>query len=331
MICALRDSFPQAFIAWAVESPADQFIAHHKAIDQVFVLRRGWLKRPGDILRLRRELRALKFDISIDPQSRTKSAMIARLSGAPRRIGWQHPEGKDVALWLNNDRQPVSKPHVVDRQLDLLKPLGIENPVKRFEFPLQSNAVSTVLDFLNKVRLVRGNMGSRGFVAINPGAGWHSRQWPPQRYGLVAQYLHDTFSLQSVVTWAGKAELFLARTVVSRSKGTAILAPSTNLGELAALLQRAEFYLGSDTGPMHFSAAVNTPCVGLFGPTRPACSGPYGPHHIPVQAYYQFARGYTRRYGNNRAMQAITTEMVCQACNQMVTLTNTKNFQHAVA
>jgi len=318
MLCALRDHFPQAFIAWAVERPADQFIAHHGAIDQVISLRRGWIKRPSEIFGLRRQLRALSFDICIDPQSRTRSAMIAWLAGAPRRLGWRYPDGKDVALWLNNDRHAVSRPHVVDRQLDLLKPLGIESPKVRFDYPIQQSAMDTTIGFLNRNSLTRRDRQAEDFAVINAGAGWFSRRWPPQRYGFVAKYLKQSYGLPSVVTWAGDDERELAEAVVDTSQGAAILAPPTNLGELAALLRQAKFYLGSDTGPMHFATAVGTPCVGLFGTTRPECSGAYGPHHVAVQAFYQSGGGIARRNGGNPAMQAITTEMVCQGCDQMI-------------
>ena len=40
--------------------------------------------------------------------------------------------------------------------------------------------------------------------------------------------------------------------------------------------------VSGDTGPMHIAAAVGTPIVGIYGPTRPARNGPLAPGDIAV-------------------------------------------------
>jgi ADP-heptose:LPS heptosyltransferase len=64
---------------------------------------------------------------------------------------------------------------------------------------------------------------------------------------------------------------------------------------------------------MHLAAAVGTPCVGLFGPTRPENVGPYGADNIAIQAYYQAGTSRQRRAAPNDAMRAIRCEMVIEA------------------
>ena len=63
-----------------------------------------------------------------------------------------------------------------------------------------------------------------------------------------------------------------------------ILAPPTDLDELTALLRRASLMVAGDTGPLHLAAAVGTPTLGLFGPTRAERNGPYGPHGRALQS-----------------------------------------------
>ena len=157
-----------------------------------------------------------------------------------------------------------------------------------------------------------------GFVVINPGAGWPSKTWPADWYGAVAKHVGQTRSLPTVVVWAGDEERRVADRIVARSGGHAVGAPSTNLLELAAVLREARIVLGSDTGPLHLAVAVGTPCVGLYGPTRPEDCGPYGPGHISLQAFYQAGASRQRRRARNDAMRAITVESVCAACDQML-------------
>ena len=52
-----------------------------------------------------------------------------------------------------------------------------------------------------------------------------------------------------------------------------------NLSEAVALLDRANVYVGVDSGPMHIAAFTGTPVVALFGPTEPDKVGPYGQGH----------------------------------------------------
>lgn len=51
----------------------------------------------------------------------------------------------------------------------------------------------------------------------------------------------------------------------------------------AAMLERASLFVGNDSAMMHLSAAVGTPTVGLFGPTRDEHYGPWGPNGLTVR------------------------------------------------
>jgi ADP-heptose:LPS heptosyltransferase len=90
------------------------------------------------------------------------------------------------------------------------------------------------------------------------------------------------------------------------------------LPELCALLRRTRLFLGSDTGPLHLAAAVGTPCVALFGTTRPEDSGPYGAQHACVQHRYHAGSSRQRRKAANDAMCDISIEMVCEACQSVL-------------
>jgi len=50
----------------------------------------------------------------------------------------------------------------------------------------------------------------------------------------------------------------------------------TTVGQLAALITRAQLVLGVDNGPLHIAAAQNTPSLRLFGPTDTHIFGPWG-------------------------------------------------------
>lgn len=312
MLCALRERYPNAHLAWAVERAGGMLLEGHPCLDEVIVVPKGWLKSPRVVWQLRAELRKRRFDIALDPQSLTKSAVLAWLSGAKRRIGFRSPRGRELSLWLNREFVSAAHAHIVDAQLDLLKPLEIKSPGPQFQLPLHDDAKAKVDDMIRQMHL------GCDFVAVNPGAGWDSKLWPAERYGIVARALGERYQLPSVVVWSGEREKAWAETIVARSGGRALMAPPTSLPELAAFMRRARMFLGSDTGPLHIAAAVDTPCVALFGATLPADCGPYGAQHISVQKALPPADRRLRRHGPNDAMQQIDADSVIDACERLL-------------
>jgi hypothetical protein len=109
---------------------------------------------------------------------------------------------------LNNERLRPIASHMIDRYLELLRPLGIDSPRVRFMVPNDARSATNVQAFLCSSRL-------DSFAVLNPGAGWDSRLWPADRYGEVAKHLAQRHGLRSVVTWAGPRELAWARAIVA--------------------------------------------------------------------------------------------------------------------
>lgn len=308
MATAIKRRYPGARITWVVEKSAASLLQNHKSIDQLIELPRGWLKSPSTLLKLKRTLNQSKFDIAFDPQSLTKSAIVAWMSGASRRVGLARPIGRELAPILDTVRIEPTFEHVVDRQLEMLSAIGVRLPEVQFEVPESLAAKHWVATWLDQSPL------AAGFVVLNPGASWDSRLWPTARFGQLAARIAEATGLPSLVAWGGSRESAMAQEIVDHSLGQATMAPATSLPELAAILRRARLYVGSDTGPMHLAAAVGAPCVGLFGTTRPEVSGPYGLGHRSVQAYYQAGTSRERRSAPNTAMLAITLDMALEAC-----------------
>jgi ADP-heptose:LPS heptosyltransferase len=83
------------------------------------------------------------------------------------------------------------------------------------------------------------------------------------------------------VLW-GPGERELADAVVSQAGGAALATPPTAIRDLVALARGAVIMVSGDTGPTHIAAAVGTPIVGIYGPTRPERNGPWRPEDVTV-------------------------------------------------
>lgn len=311
--CALREALPTAVIGWVVEGRPVEMLAGHPAIDHLIRLPRKWWKSIPAVLDLRRRLRELRFDVTIDLQCLTKSSVAAWLSGARRRIGKAGSDGRELSKLFNNELVAVRGKHVIDHYLELLRPLGVDAPTVRFDLPEPAADARTAEQLLRRRQLAPG-----GFAILNPGAGWASKIWPPDRYGEVARRLKAQFDLPSLAVWGVPGELPLAEAIVAASRGAAALAPATTVSELASLCRRAALFLGSDTGPMHLAVAVGTPTISLHGPSRAEWCGAYGANNIRLQARYEDGSARQRRQADDSAMRAISVEMAYAACCELL-------------
>ncbi|NQT37461.1 MAG: glycosyltransferase family 9 protein [Planctomycetes bacterium] len=312
VLCALRRAFPESLIGWVVEDRASALLRGHEALDELITLPRGWLKSPRTVWNLRRHLRRLRFDVTIDLQGLTKSAVAARLSGARWRIGFGDRNGRELSKLLNNRPVNTTARHVIDMNLELLRPLGIERSQTRFLVPERREDRTRVERIIGAANL------REGFAVLNPGAGWPSKLWPAERFAAVAAHLGRVHRLPSMVVWAGREERASAEHIVAGSRGWAQLAPPTSLTELATLARRGRLFVGSDTGPLHIATAVGTPCVGLYGPMSALRNGPYGPQHVALQKRTFEGTSRQRRSASAELMEAIRIEHVCDACDEIL-------------
>ncbi len=322
MLCELRRLLPHAHIAWLTQSNCAPVIQGHPCLDEVIETPRGYLRSAREVSRLRNELRRRSFDVTIDPQSLLKSSIAAWFSGAPKRIGLSRPLGREGSTWLNNRRITPKATHIIERQKELLIPLGfnysqlggerdrVQSDVE-FQVPVDAEAEQMISAW-------RRAQGLDAFLVFNPGAAWPSKCWPLNRYAEAAKNIMNSHGIPIVIAWGGKKEQTWAGELVEMAAGAAVMAPKTNLRELASLLRQAELAVGSDTGPLHLAEAVGIPCVGIYGPTRAEQSGPYGDHHVLLQKRYHEGTSRERRTAGNEAICLISSEELTSACQDIL-------------
>lgn len=286
---ALRRAHPDAFIGWAVQEPAATLLRGYAGVDRFHLYPRRSRSLGAHLealRRFRRELRSCRYDAALDVQGLTKSGLVACWSGARQRIGFRGGPAMGSrelnALFLNRRfAVDLDVSHVVDRNLALLSASGLvagERPVAEWRLPDYAEPGS--LSFLERHGLSDGP-----YAVVSPGTIWRTKRWPPRHFAAAVRRLGRDRGLPAVVAWAGEDERRAAEEIVAGAGDgcRVLLAPPTDLRELATLLRRAALFLGCDSGPAHLAAALGVPCVSVFGPTDPARNGPYGPRSAAVQ------------------------------------------------
>ena len=177
--------------------------------------------------------------------------------------------------------------------------------VPNAEFPVDADAEK-------KIRSLIGDISH--FAILNPGAGWGAKQWPAERYGLIARELARD-GIRSLVNF-GPGEEALARAVEDASGGAA-RGISCSIAELVALTRRARLLIGGDTGPLHLAAALKVPVVAIFGPTNPARNGPFGTRAMVLRSARSLT-DHSRRREPEQGLLAITPEEVVAAARKLL-------------
>jgi heptosyltransferase I len=267
---ALQDA-GEGPVGWIVEQPYRELVELVARPDAVFsVATKRWRKAPfaaetrsqiaSSLLAARVFARRGR---SIDFQGLIKSSFLGWSSGASERIGFDRHaiREKPAGIFLNRRVSIDQSAHVVEWNLALARAAGAraERP-PHVDFTSIASSADALLPYRNRVVLV-------------PGAGRSAKCWPPQSFARVARELRARTGSRPVVVW-GPGERSLAEAVAR--DGEAEVAVETNLRELAFSLQMARLVIAGDTGPLHLAAALDTPVVGLFGPTDPARNGPWG-------------------------------------------------------
>ncbi|MFN3194002.1 MAG: glycosyltransferase family 9 protein [Aureliella sp.] len=301
--------WPRCEITWVVDCAAEQFLRDHPAVDEVIRIEKSWLKKPNAWRSAWQQLRTREFDVVLDPQGLTKSSMLGWMSGARWRVGFDRSHGRELGPLLANRRVRRTNRHMVDTYRQVLSPWATIEPGQgQFAMPRYPSA-SQVESELKERDLTPGR-----WIALNPGAGWTTRIWPTQRFGIVAREAFERLGVRSVVFWAGEEERLMAEVIAETSGGAAMPAPATSLTDMLEWLRRARMLVTADTGPLHMASAVGTPCISLHGVTWSDESGPYGNLNIAIQSPITPAVGKLIRKGPNTAMQAIETSEVVEAC-----------------
>jgi heptosyltransferase-1 len=307
---ALRARFADARIDWVVDPRYLTLLAVVRGLNQTIPFDSrdtretfGW--------RSVRTLRAARYDAVIDLQGLLKSAVLARATGAPQRVGFPRAHLREPAarFFYTDAPDPGTPRHVILKNLSLLAAVGVNT--SSIEFPL---AIPPSM----AAERVSAATGAEGYALINPGAAWPNKRWAPDRFGAVAAAIRDRHGMRSFVLW-GPGEEALAAAVVAASSGAAESAPPTAIPDLLALARRARLLVSGDTGPLHIAAAVGTPIVALFGPTLPERNGPWSSADVTLSRHASCVCHYERRCRRPQAcIEEITIGEVVTAIERRI-------------
>ncbi|MCC7418574.1 MAG: glycosyltransferase family 9 protein [Acidobacteria bacterium] len=278
-IRGLRTRFPRAHLAYLVEPHAAPLVARNPLLDDVIVAPRRGLAAD---LALAGRLRARRFDLAIDFHGGPRASLLAWLSGAPARLGYQ-VAGRSWMYTRRVARPRALRPrHSVENQWDLLAALGIPAPDPA-ECPVEMAVDAAVARDVDR-RLAEAGAGPADrLIVIHVSAGNPFRRWPIESFAALAAALAAADPRRRVLLTSGPSDAAAAIRALDQARGQLpegdreriMACGDFSLAELRALVDRAALFIGGDSGPLHVAATSAVPIVGLYGPTLPARSAPW--------------------------------------------------------
>lgn len=297
MLPALRERFPHAKLE-VLAAPWNQtvFAAHN--VDAIHVWHANRLRRGGcwswplALLWWSWRLRQRQYDVAIDVRGEIPHAALMWLVGAKHRLGWRDGGGEFL---LTDALQHEPGMHELAARHALLRRLNCDESTiaaARPRWPIDERDANAV-----QAWLVEQLPGTRPVVVVHVGAGTAAKRWSPDHWQELLGRL--IVELDARVVLVGSAE---ERSIAERITAGRVWPQVEDrvgrltLGELAALCESADLFVGADSGPAHLAAAVDCPVVALFSGTNdPAQWRPVGAH-----------------------VRVLTHEVACSPCQRQV-------------
>lgn len=262
-LAELHRHFPDAEIELVADAPCRDLAACLPGVTRVLTYHR---RRPNTAVWA--AAACAEWDACLDFTGSDRSALLARLSGAGLRAGYQRFSGGLRRLAYHNlCPASVRELHTVDFHLALASELtgkpALARDLPQSELNLPPSAVARADALLREA-------AGKPLAVIHPGAARREKYWPAERWVTVAESLHQ-LGCAVVMTGAGTGLETEDLALIRRQTRAPLLdfTGQLSLVETAAVISRAQLALGVDSMAMHLAALWRVPQIVLFGPTNP--------------------------------------------------------------
>lgn len=276
-----KNAIPDIQFDWVLEEAFTDIPAWHPAVDTIYpVAIRRWRKnlwktwRGGEFAQFKKDIRQQSYDLIIDAQGLFKSAILTRGLAANVAGYDTHSAREPIASFFYQSRYGVDKKqHAVERTRSL------------FAQALAYKKPETVGDYgLCNQQIVQASqpLPESDYLIFLHGTTWPSKHWPEENWRALAEYCQQ---IQQAVylPWGNDAEYQRALRI-SKDLSYIHVLPKLSIAQLAAILVKAKAGVAVDTGLGHLAAALDVPCISLYGPTVPDKVGAYGKGQIHLCA-----------------------------------------------
>ena len=313
---AIKEKFGSAYkISLLVGEQSKEVLLRCPYIDELLVCDfKNEDKGLMGLWKLGRVLRKSNFDMVIDMQNNRKSHILAFLSLAIKRYGYNN---KKFGFLLNNGfRDNVASLDPVAHQFRILKNLGIELIDPRLELWPTGDDCRFADEFLSSQWL----SVTQKIIGINISASprWQTKNWPLNHLARLCEELSQR-DFRILITGTEK-DLKLADSLINMLKGAKPInaCAKTSVNQLACLIKRCTVYISPDSASLHIAASHGVPFIALFGPTDCRRHLPPAKDFIVINKDLTCSPCYKPKCKTKKCMELITPEEVLGAVDRLI-------------
>jgi ADP-heptose:LPS heptosyltransferase len=283
LLTQIRLNFPESQLHWIIEEKSLPLIKNQKNIEFIiFPKKEIFQKNPFKALaanqKLSRELKAKNFSVTIDPQGLFKSAWIAFLSGAPRRLGLHSKNSREGNFLFQTETLPFipdGQMHRSDLFMQFVKLLGgtVQESSNLHNLYFSPQEITSGKNLLEDLQI------KKPFFILNIGTSNYLKRWLPEHWAVFIRLLKQKYpDTEPVLTGGGKEDEKHLREITELTDSSLFttVVNATSLRELMLLIRECRALISVDSLALHIGSACQKNCLGLFGGCAVASNtGPY--------------------------------------------------------
>ncbi|GKW33403.1 lipopolysaccharide core heptosyltransferase RfaQ [Pectobacterium carotovorum subsp. carotovorum] len=320
LISTLKANYPDAKIDVLLYQDTMPILSANPEIHQLYGLKRKTatsLEKIKDFAAIRKTLKKNNYDLIVNLADQWPIALLVKSLGC-HSIALNRGDNLKGKIWRSFFSTCVSAKgtHIVEQNRSVLSPLNLQPTAQRDRMSLYYREEDT-----DRMFSISPQLREQAYIVIQPTARQSFKCWDNDKFATVIDDL-KVRGIEVVLTCGpSQDDLHVVQDIhaLCTHKPNITFAGKTSFLELAALIDRAQLYLGVDSAPMHMAAALNTPVVCLFGPTDHRKWRPWTDHSIVIWAgdYQPMPeRKYLDR--NQKYLSCIPAQDVIQAVNRLL-------------
>jgi heptosyltransferase-2 len=329
---AIRELFPDSQISYLLRRYVKPIYTGMPWADKLITFRTGKTKAKagkGQFFELAARLRARKFDLAVILPNSFKSALVCKMAGIDRIIGYDR-DGRgfllsDKLLPVKDKGKFLPTP-IVKYYLGLAHYLGSKHRELKLELFVTSSEKREAQHVLERAGLSAdisrpGASGLPPLILLNPGAQYGAAKcWLPEYFAQLSDRLVDELGATILLSSAPRERAIIdAINSHSRRATIDLSRAGCTLGALKEIIRRCDLMVTNDTGPRHIAAAFDVPVVTVFGPTHPEWTEIYfgKERKVSMPVFCGPCQKKTCPL-DHRCMTRVTPEMVFESAVQLL-------------
>jgi len=273
MVQVIKKTHPDYKVDYICIPKTSDILKNNINVNEVIIYdKNGVDKGFSGFMKLKNKIKGNKYDVIICVQRFLRTTLLSYLGGPELTIGFDNA----FLSGLYDKKVNYQTKHEILRNLDLLKPIGIEiNEIIRPElFPGESDIheVDRIFSGLNLKK-------DQKVICVAPGSVWFTKRFPAVKYAALFDKLDNQDYL--ILLIGDKNDLRDCEQIQSMSTNNNIYnyAGKLTIMQSAELIKRSSLLLTNDSAPLHIANSVSTDVIAFFGSTiREFGFYPYGKH-----------------------------------------------------